>query len=252
MNEPVPMLKEPAAKRRGNRKLLLVLLLLFIILLSVLFFNSSISKISSITVQGQQYTPVAAIKEAAGIKVGDAFYGTLSSTIAGRIEELRAVEEATIVKRFPGEIEIKVQEFPPVAFELSGKGELTAILSNGATVSVSTDAVVDKPVLSGWRPDDPVKGQLCKELAGIDSKELADLSEIMPYPSNAYPDRIKIYTRTGFEVITAVSLLKEKIASLGAVVQEQEPGRITMLLADTYVPFQPEPEQDGQTGTPKE
>ncbi|AJY77860.1 cell division protein DivIB [Paenibacillus beijingensis] len=245
----MPMLKEPAVKRRGNRKLLLVLLLLFIILLSVLFFNSPISKISSVTVQGELYTPAADIKEAAGIKVGDAFYGTLSSTIAKRIKELKAVESATITKRFPGEVDIKVKEYPAVAFELSDKGALTAILSSGSTVAVSGDAVVDKPVLSGWRSDDPIKAQLCKELAGIGGKEIEDLSEIMPFPSNAYPDRIKIYTRTGFEVITAASLLKDKISSLNAVVEEQEPGRITMLLADTYVPFHPL-QDDGEQNAP--
>jgi cell division protein FtsQ len=49
-----------------------------------------------------------------------------------------------------------------------------------------------------------------------------------------------MYTRTKFEVITAVSVLPEKIDALNAVIETQEPGKITMLLADTYVPFQSE------------
>ncbi|MOA64140.1 hypothetical protein D3C78_1901040 [compost metagenome] len=46
-----------------------------------------------------------------------------------------------------------------------------------------------------------------------------------------------MFTRTKFEVITAVSVLPEKIEALNAVIETQEPGKITMLLADTYVPF---------------
>lgn len=73
MSAPMPVLKKPVGKRKGNRKLLSVLVLLFIILLSVLFFNSSISKISEIHIEGTAYTTTAEIGQAAAISVGDAF-----------------------------------------------------------------------------------------------------------------------------------------------------------------------------------
>jgi cell division protein FtsQ len=135
-----------------------------------------------------------------------------------------------------------------VAFELAADGEMTALLMNGATVDASTDRLmlIDKPVLTGWQAGDPVKAELTKQLDGLSAKQLADLSEIIPYPSSAYPDRIMIYTRTKFEVITAVSVLPEKIDALNAVIESQEPGKVTMLLADTYEPFQLENEESGE------
>jgi cell division protein FtsQ len=147
-----------------------------------------------------------------------------------------------VTKIFPGLLKISVEEFPVVAFELSKQGEMTALLSNGTTVEADSDELqlVDKPVLSGWADDDPVKAQLTKKLGEISTKQLSDLSEIIPFPSSAYPDRIIMYTRTKFEVVTAVSVLPEKIEALNAVIETQEPGKITMLLADTYVPFQSE------------
>ncbi|WP_028611221.1 cell division protein FtsQ/DivIB [Paenibacillus harenae] len=242
MSAQMPVLKEPGRKRTGSRKLIIILFLLFIALLAVLFFNSSISKISEIQIDGTRFATKEEIGQAAAVAVGDAFFGTSSGTIEENIKTLPQVNQAKVTKVFPGVFKIAVEEFPVVAFELSDQGEMTALLSNGTSVSASNDQLllVDKPVLSGWSPDDPIKAELTTQLGKIPAKQLSDLSEIIPFPSKAYPDRIVMFTRTKFEVITAVSVLPDKIEALNAVIETQEPGKITMLLADTYVPFQPE------------
>ncbi|MBH5316897.1 FtsQ-type POTRA domain-containing protein [Paenibacillus sp. GSMTC-2017] len=239
MSTQMPVLKEPARKRRGNKKLLAILLLLFIALLAVLFFNSSISKVSDIQITGNTFTTRDQIVQSAGIHIGDAFFQTSSSSIASKVEKQPQVESVDVMKVFPGIVKITVKEFPVVAFELAEQGELTALLANGTSVKSvnSGNQLLDKPILSGWKSDDPVKLALTKQLALIPVKQLSDLSEITPIPSKAYPDRIRMYTRTRFEVITAVSVLPDKIEALNAVIETQEPGKITMLLADTYVPF---------------
>ncbi|MBJ6363161.1 cell division protein FtsQ/DivIB [Paenibacillus sp. GCM10012307] len=235
----MPVLKEPESKKKGNRKLLIILFLLFAVLLAILFFNSSISKISSIGISGQQYIGAAEVEEASGIVVGDAFFGTSSSTIEARIEKLSSVSKATVTKNFPGEVQIKVEEYSSVGYELSPQGEITALLSNGTTLSMQgRDFVVDKPVLAQWPDKDPYKVELTKVLGELPPAIIGDFSEIIPIPSTAYPDRIKIYTRTQFEVITAISFLKEKAPKLSAVIEQQAPGKVTMLLADTYSEYQ--------------
>jgi cell division protein FtsQ len=242
MSSQMPVLKEPNRKRMGSRKLLTILILLFVALLTVLFFNSSISKVSEIQIEGTRFVTHEEINKAAAILIGDAFFRTSSSTIKERVLTLPQINDVKITKVFPGLLKIAVEEYPVVAFELSKQGEMTALLSNGTTVEADSDVMqlVDKPVLSGWTDDNPVKAELTTQLGKITAKQLSDLSEIIPYPSSAYPDRIRIYTRTKFEVVTAVSVLTDKIEALNAVIETQEPGKITMLLADTYVPFQSE------------
>ncbi|MFX3633151.1 MAG: cell division protein FtsQ/DivIB [Candidatus Pristimantibacillus sp.] len=238
MGKLMPVLKEPVRKKRGGRRLLFILFLLFVVLLSVLFFNSSISKISTIKIEGSQYASQEEIQQAADIVIGDAFFGASTERIENRIRSLKPINEVTVAKTFPGAVKITVKEFPVVAFEIAPDGGMTAILSNGSTVTAfSNDVLVDKPVLSGWKEGDQNRVALTKQLGLISAKQLSDLSEIIPFPSKAYPDRIKIYTRTKFEVITSVSVLSSKIEALNAVIETQEPGKITMLLADTYVPF---------------
>lgn len=238
MSEHMPVLKEPVRNKKGSRKLLAVLFLLFATLLSVLFFNSSISKITSIKIEGAQYAAEADIIQSADIAIGDAFFGASTEKIENRIRALKPINEVAVSKTFPGAVKITVKEFPVVAFELASDGEMTAIMSNGTSVNaLSNEVLLDKPVLSGWTQGDAQRSELAKQLGLISAKQLSDLSEIIPYPSKAYPDRIKIYTRTKFEVVTSVSVLSSKIEALNAVIETQEPGKITMLLADTYVPF---------------
>ncbi|MFD0588056.1 cell division protein FtsQ/DivIB [Paenibacillus sp. GCM10027627] len=250
MSTGMPVLKEPVRKRKGNKKLLAVLFLLFVSLLAVLFFNSSISKVSDIQITGTHFTTTDEIAASAGLAVGDAFFKTASEVISSKIQKLPQVQSAKVTKAFPGVVKIVVQEYPVVAFELAVDGKLTALLSNGTSVEADHegDRLLDKPVLTGWKPDDSVKLELTKQLAKIPDKQLSDLSEITPIPSNAYPDRIRMYTRTGFEVMTAVSVLPDKIEALNAVIETQEPGKITMLLADTYVPFQIEDLENVESG----
>ncbi|MFD2116219.1 cell division protein FtsQ/DivIB [Paenibacillus yanchengensis] len=239
MDKQLPVLQEPEVKKKINKKLLFILILLFLVLLAVLFFNSSLGKISDIRISGTALTKHTEIVQVSGLAKGDAFFQTSSSKIKKRLLTLPEVQSAEVSKKFPGVIQIKIIEQPTVAFDIAEDGTLYAILASGTSVPIdhTKDIVMDKPVLTGWLADDPIKQQLAEQLALIPAKQLSDLSEIIPVPSNAYPDRIRMYTRTQFEVITAVSVLPDKIDALNAVIEQQEPGKITMLLADTYVPF---------------
>ncbi len=246
MPDTMPVLREPKQRRRGSRRLLSILLLLFALLLAVLFFRSPISKVSDVTISGGQYTTNEAIHEAVGIQKGDSFFYPSEEALAKRIMKLAPIESVIVKKTFPGKIDIQIHEYPAVAYELLDSGDIRAILSNGTVLTAGTSFVVDKPVLSGWTEDNPHKAALIQALATIPGDLLADFSEIMPHPSNSYKDRIRIYTRTKFEIITAVSLLQEKAETIYAVTETQEPGSVTLLLSDRYVPYLDEEEAEGQ------
>jgi len=255
MKEEMPVLREKKVRHRGSRKLLLIIFLLFVVLLAVLFFRSPISKISEIRIQGNHFATTEQIKQIIGVAPGDQFFGTSSGTLEDRIKTLQPVEDVAVDKQFPGLVTITVKEYKTVAFEMndgtaaSPKGTAVfAILANGASVPVQdVNIVLEMPILTKWTKLEALKAELCKQLAAIPEQLLADISEIQPIPSQAYPDRIKLYTRSKFEVITAISLLKEKIIYIGDIIERQKPGVITMLEANTHLPYTPQ-EPDGADG----
>lgn len=237
MNNQLPALREKKVRRRSSRKLLFLLFFLFMLLLAILFFRSSISKIAEIQIVGNQLTDIDQLKQAIMIDAGDSYFSASRETIRKRVLSLEPVQDAIVEKSFPGHISIQVVEHPTVAYELSRNHSIIAILANGASVEASDVIVLDKPFLTHWESRGELKAKLCQQLAGIPDSALADISEIRPYPSKAYPDKIKMYTRSQFEVDTTISYLAKKITYLNAILETQEPGYVTMLEADTYQPY---------------
>ncbi|ULO08880.1 FtsQ-type POTRA domain-containing protein [Paenibacillus sp. 19GGS1-52] len=236
----LPLLKEDKPKKKMSRKITAILLLLFTALLAVIFFRSSVSRITEINFQGSQYSSREELLSQSKLQIGGQFFAVSTNSVEDSLKELKTIQKATVEKNFPGVISVRIEEYPAVAYELDQAGSLKAILSSGAAVSINeTGIAVEKPILTNWDASDPYKAKLCQALGSIPNQLTSDISEIVPSPTLSFPDRIKLYTRSRFEVITAISLLKAKVEYLNQVTETEQPGLIKMLEADSYVPFQP-------------
>ncbi|MCD1261620.1 FtsQ-type POTRA domain-containing protein [Paenibacillus athensensis] len=240
----MPALPKPKPRARASRKLLAFLFLFFITLLVILFFQSSLSRVSVIQVEGNDLLDAESIRQAAGLKEGDRFFAIGGSDIAARVKSLKMVQDVEVTKHFPGQVHIQVKEFPKVAFQLTPEGKTEAVLADGAVVELpSGDFPLDKPILTGWSDSDPNKAALCQVLGELPASALADISEIKPDPSESYPDKIKMYTRSQYEVYTTIAYLPDKIDNLPAYIaslQENhvDGGVIRMLEVDNHAPFE--------------
>ncbi|WP_379131555.1 cell division protein FtsQ/DivIB [Paenibacillus sp. sgz500958] len=243
----LPLLKEDKPRKKKSRKLTIILLLLFTALLAVIFFRSSASRITEITFEGSKYSTEQELLSQSGLKIGGQYFAVSKQSVHDSLMKLSTIQTVAVQKTFPGIIKIRIQEFPAVAYELDQQGSLKAILSSGATVPINeTGIAVEKPILTGWTSTDSYKAKLCQALGNIPNELTSDISEIVPSPTLSFPDRIKMYTRSHFEVITAISLLKDKIEYLNQVTETEQPGLIKMLEADSYVPFYTDkPEDEG-------
>ncbi|RIE05462.1 cell division protein FtsQ/DivIB [Cohnella faecalis] len=222
MNERIPALKQaelPAKGKKRGRKLLAIVIALLAIILVFLFFRSSLAKIQVINVEGASYLTAEEVKAALAVNVGDSFFVPSSGKLETRVRSLKPVKEASIVKHFPGKLTVKLQEFEEVATELGADGKVQAVLANGLVLPSKQGALPDKPILTGWKTGDANFQALCQTLSQLPDHLLTDLSEIKPDPSKSYPDRIKLYTRSRFEVVTTVGKLSEKIIFLSDIVE---------------------------------
>ncbi|NOU95398.1 FtsQ-type POTRA domain-containing protein [Paenibacillus sp. LMG 31456] len=243
--ERLPVIQKPKIKSRSSKKLLVFLVLFFITLLCVLFFQSSFSKVSSIEIQGQELLTAEAIGQASEVKAGDHFFSVSSSKIEDHVKALKMVQSVNVSKHFPGVIRIEVKEYPKVAYQFGENNQPQAILADGSVITVSNGVnfVLDKPILSGWANNEAMKIMLCQVLENVPVSYLTDISEIKPEPSESYPDKIKMYTRSQFEVITTVGYLPEKLKYLDSYIANLKENKINMgvlklLEADTHAPFE--------------
>ncbi|NRF91766.1 FtsQ-type POTRA domain-containing protein [Paenibacillus frigoriresistens] len=252
----VPALPVPKPRARTNRKLLIFLFVFFITVLIILFFQSSLSRISAIEVEGNELMASEAIGQASQIAVGDRFFAVSSQAIQQRIAKMPMIKTAVVKKHFPGIIRITVEEFPKVAFQIGADGKKQAVLADGAVVQLTASNIpLDMPILTGWTDGDPNKAALCKVLGEIPESALSDISEIKPDPSEPYPDKIKLYTRSQFEVYTTIAYLPEKIDNLPAYIASLQDDHITsgvikMLEVEYHAPFEPNEESKNDANNP--
>jgi cell division protein FtsQ len=219
----IPALKKEKTKKRTGRKIVILLIGLFITLLIILFFRSSISKIAQIEISGFELVSKEQIGQASKIAIGDSYFYVGSSEIEKRVKTLKTIEWVKVTKKFPGFIHIEVKEFQRVAFQLTSDGGMDALMADGSSVPLKGRSLpMDRPIMSNWKNEDPLKKQLCMVLAQIPQSMLSDISEIKPNPSAAYEDKIKIYTRSQFEVNTTVSYLLEKIPYLSSLINDMK------------------------------
>ncbi len=234
-NQRIPRLTEPKKKKSRGKKVIFLLLLFFIVLLAVLFFRSSISKIDSIEIKGYHYTERQQVGQALSIEIGESFFTASAGQLEKRVIKLTNIEDVTVVKRFPGKIQVKVKEFGEVAHVIGLDGKMSIVLSNGNIVTpIKGKSIKLMPVLSGWEQQLDKQRTLSMLLSDIPQTLLSDISQIKPDPTASYPDRIRLYTRSHFEVITTIGYLPDKIDFMRAIIGEREPGEIILLEANSY------------------
>jgi len=241
----IPAFREPKIARRQSRsrKLLFLLFLFFITILVILFFHSSLSKITEIEITGNIYTTEEAILDAAGVQLHDSFFLVFPDRAAGRIREFPEIEDARVTLSFPGKVSITVREYPAVAREYGAAGSVRIVLANGVTIpDDGRVGPLNAPVLAGWEEHAELRLKLCRTLGELPLALLSDVSEIRPLPSASYPDKIRMYTRSGFEVITSVSYLPVKLPLLDNIIADMkekghESGEILLLEGNSARPF---------------
>ncbi|MEX1030350.1 MAG: FtsQ-type POTRA domain-containing protein [Paenibacillaceae bacterium] len=234
-NGRIPRLPKPQIKKNRGRKVIYLLLLFFIVLLIVLFFRSSISKIDSIEIKGNHYIEREQAGQALSIDIGDSFFSASAGRLEKRIQKLTNVESVTVIKHFPGQVQVKIKEFGEVAYVIGQDGKMRIVLSNGnVVIPLKGKSIGLMPVLSGWEQQLDDQKKLSGRLKDIPQTLLADISQIKPDPTASYPDRIRLYTRSHFEVITTIGYLPDKIDYMRAIISKREPGEIILLEANSY------------------
>ncbi len=243
MEDRLPVIKKPNPKSRSSKKLLLFLFIFFITLLLILFFQSSLSKITEIEIHGQELVSKEEIVQAAAVKAGDHFFSVSSSKVEAQVKALKMVESVEVSKKFPGRLIIQVHEYPKVAYQVGENGQIEALLADASVVPVTVQGVaLDKPILTGWSKDDPLKVKLCLAMSQVPASYFSDVSEIKPSPTDSFPDKIKMYTRSQYEVQMTIGYLPEKMKYLDSYIASLQSskisgGVITMLEADYHSPF---------------
>ncbi len=179
------------------------------------------SEIQRITVSGNSLVKTTDIIKASGFSEGSFYFGISENKASERIQKIPTIEKVTVEKRFPGLANISVTEHPIVAYLADAKSSIFPVLSSGYVMLESTNPTMseDAPLLTGWENKEEISF-LCLELKELDDYTLTGLSEIRRSPTDNFPKRLVVYTRTGYEIHIEYDQLAEKLPEFHLMVQE--------------------------------
>lgn len=239
----LPVLRQRPIEQKSNKRALVLLSFFFVIVLIILFLRSPMSKVSIIEVKGNDLLTIEQVIQASGLSYGASFFTWNKKGVTERLTELAEVKSVHIESSFPGKINLNVTEYETVAYELKQNGSLTPLLENGSLLQQvkQIPLILNRPILRPWTGDQKIKESLCYELGQTEVSILQMLSEIIPSPSKAYPDKITIYTRDGYLIQTTVENLSTNLEYYQIFVSSREgqaPGVLTLLDAKYFRQYQ--------------
>ncbi|MBP3038726.1 FtsQ-type POTRA domain-containing protein [Bacillaceae bacterium Marseille-Q3522] len=216
IEERIPKLKQQR-KKRANRRLTLILLLFFVVLACIIYFQSPLSHVSTITIIGNNTYSTKELMGIIEIDKNTNIWTVPKDGIIQRLENLSEVKEAHVKTVLPNKVEIKIVELKRVAVQTDGTA-FHPILENGRIVTEADNTAVseDVPILVGFS-DKTIIQEMVQALTQLPDEVYNAISEIHYTPKETDEKHISLYMNDGFEVSATLSSFAEKMVLYPAI-----------------------------------
>ncbi|MFC4769111.1 cell division protein FtsQ/DivIB [Effusibacillus consociatus] len=205
---------------RSSKKAIFLLICFTISIAVIVFFNSPMSKVRSITVIGNQQVSIDQITSVSGLQAGMNWWKVDSKDVNRRLtEQIPLILEADVEVKFPGNIVIAVAE-KSVSALLIHEGVSYRLLNDG-TVFDKTNSTTGIPIVRsertfpvevGKRISDPDVQKFCTQIVKVDKTLLQDISDFNLSNSNLWyahtVDKFKIVFPSG-DVSTTLNIYRD-------------------------------------------
>lgn len=231
-----------------NKLLQRYVLIVVINLSFILFFGyliSPLSKVGTISVEGNQDVYVQEIIENSGINLGDSVLKSkLKFEEAEKkiVDQLPQVANSSISVNGINNIIIEIQEFNTVAY-ISADESYLRVLENGTVLdNLYTISIGNQLILSKFK-EGKALDLMIQELKKVDEPILNLISEIELTKTDTNPYYIEVYMNNGNRLLSNIPEFSEKVLYYPQMVQavEGKKGVFDMEAGIYFIPF-----MDGQ------
>lgn len=236
----LPKIKEYRSKKLYQRLFLLILLFLFP-LLGTLYYISPLSKVSAITVVGNQKVPTETIVNESNLKNDESLWAQFfnrKTTVQQIKEKAPRVENATIQIVHWNQLQINVTEYQEVAWLVEGKEYLPILASGYVIQEPQKEAGQDKVIFEGFKD----KKVILRALKAYDKlpKEIQEgISQVKYAPTKSNDQLLNLYMNDGNQVIVNISNMSSQMEYYPQVAKEMDKkGVIDMEVGIFAYPYQ--------------
>ncbi|MGG3574402.1 cell division protein FtsQ/DivIB [Bacillus gobiensis] len=245
----IPKIKEQR-KQKTNRRLITFILLFFLMVLLIVYFQTPISKVSTIEISGNKNVPTKTIETESGIQNGSTEFWSLNQAETEKnIETNKLIKTVEVSKILPNKIQIRIEEYKSIAY-LEKEEQYFPVLENGTVLPEGGLPKEGMPILMDWT-DNEKRKQLAEQLIKLPESINRSISEIYYTPSESDPSHMTLYMNDGFIVSASLKTFSNKMNSYPDIVKEIDDGAkgiIHMEVATYFEEFPPKKEETKEKG----
>ncbi len=258
IEERIPSMREKR-RRKTNKKFLFIMAVFVTALLAVLYFQSELSRIEKIKVNGANLYESKFYLKQSGVSEGISMWGFKASNSKALLESIDGVREATVSRNWLRTVTITVKEWQTVAY-IEDEGQYNLLLENGQLFPAGLLLPEAKaPVLNQFN-EPKIRKRMTKQLLKMDKNIYQSISEIIYKGTEEDTESLTVYMDDGNEVRGIISTFAEQMdyyPDIAAQLTGYEKGVIDLEVGAYFVPFsreygnQTEPEEVGEIVDPE-
>ena len=240
----VPAMKMQRRKRTNTKFILLTSIFVLIIGL-LLYFQTSYSDIKTIDIAGAEIVDESFYLKQTTLNKNDSMWSFKIADVEKAIEANDWVKSVQVKREFINRVTVNVEEWQKVAY-LSKDGIFYPMLENGVIFEKTSEMIpIDAPIFMKF-DDEALRKKLLKELAKLDLKVLALISQINAVPTDSDPYAIKLFMNDGYEVRADINSLASRLNYYPSIIAQieseeaYEKGIIDIEVGTYYRPFSDE------------
>ncbi|MCO7174619.1 cell division protein FtsQ/DivIB [Sporolactobacillus kofuensis] len=244
LEDRLPQLKQER-KQKANRRFVFYACIFFLLIFVVVYFQSPLSKVHTITVSGEQIVSSEKVIKASGITNNTHIWDIRKNAVQQKIERLPTVQSVLIEKSFPNEVTIRIKEYSRKAY-LWKNGNYYPILQNGTMMKKLRDGKmpVDAPVLFGFSKSAALK-KVAEGLGTISKQMKHNISDIHYIGHSGSGDDLVLYMNDGNKVVASTRTFAQNInlyPEVAANLPKGKHGTIHLSVGIYFIP-----DKSGQT-----
>ncbi|WP_044893853.1 cell division protein FtsQ/DivIB [Bacillus alveayuensis] len=218
LEERVPQLKQ-RRRQKTNRRLIGYIVLFFILILCIIYFQSPLSNIKYLEVEGNKYVSDKEILELSGLTTRTSFWKIKDEVVKKQISSHPEIASVQLQKHFPNKVILVIKERKRVAYILD-KQKFLPVLENGVVLTDVQGAVPNgAPILVKWKKGEDIQ-EMVAQLIELPSHVLNAISEIHHTPTEHDYYHLTVFMNDGYEVSATVRNFAKKMSLYPSIVSQ--------------------------------
>ncbi|MFD2044014.1 cell division protein FtsQ/DivIB [Ornithinibacillus salinisoli] len=215
----IPKLKQ-ARKKKANKRLVFYLSIFFFLVSIIVYLQSPLSHVKTISVEGNSYFSEQSIIDQSGLAIHTSIWTINKEKVIDSLKNNPIIESVQVDRKLPWTVKIQISEHERIGY-VEEDNLYSPILSNGTVLTEHGQEIHtgDAPLLVQFT-EEKYLHRISKELKELPVSILNLISEVHWSPTSENKNKIMLYMNDGYLVDGTIRDFAEKMKVYPSIVAQ--------------------------------